>query len=69
VINTILTGVVLLATRLADTAAKALDRRQQPLDKPLTKLESEKIIDNMLVRARAMAAVEKARKRLEEDKK
>lgn len=66
-INSILTGVILLATKLADTASKALDKRQQPLDKPLTKLESEKIVDDMVARARKMAEAEKARKRAAKD--
>lgn len=69
-INAILTGVLLLASKAADVASKALEKRQQPqLDKPLTKLESERIVEGMLSRAREMAAAEKARKRLEGDKK
>lgn len=60
-IETIVTSAIALASKIADAVMRKKPKTE--LDKPLTKLESEKIVDDMLARARAMAEAEKQRKR------
>jgi hypothetical protein len=66
-IETIVTGVITLASKLAELVGRT--KKKPVIEKPLTKLESERIVEKMMAQAKAMAEAEKARKKAAAEKK